>query len=120
MLANNQPIRLITQHLDPLALTNSLVRLEDKISSQTYEIAFLQQLTQDKSLLLAHAHSKATEFEVKLSESALQIDLLNHQLREAAIRDERSRKEAETWRARLDKSNQDRLKVIKEKEELVN
>ena len=33
---NNQPIHLITQQLDPLSQSNSLVQFEDKISSLTF------------------------------------------------------------------------------------
>jgi hypothetical protein len=51
-------------------------------------------------------------------EAKLQGEILAQQVREAAARDERARKEAEGWRARLEKSNQDHLRTVNEKEEL--
>jgi hypothetical protein len=78
----------------------------------------LEQLVQDKSILLSQAQSKINDLEVQLEENNLQNELLSHQIKSAALRDEKNRKDIDLWRGRLEKANQDRLKIINEKDEL--
>lgn len=54
-IVNNQPINLIRQQVDPLAVSNSLAQLEDKVTAQAYEMGYLKQMMEDKSMMLTQA-----------------------------------------------------------------